>query len=205
MIHAKTAVVDGAWSRVGSSNLNNASLMGNWELDVGVLDTGLASQLEGLFLGDLATSREIVLPRDRVRRSPSEPGEKEPPKESLDPQGTLPQRIERGFRERGHAPTRVDLAPIVRAGSALGAALAGNRTIGREDRAVIGLLATAALIVAVVAAVLPMLVGWFVAAVAFWLGSILALRALTQARRARVIERLDREQRAAADDGEEHT
>ncbi|HCK33770.1 MAG TPA: cardiolipin synthase B, partial [Gemmatimonadetes bacterium] len=41
MIHAKTAVVDGIWSRVGSSNLNSASLIGNWELDVGVLDTKL--------------------------------------------------------------------------------------------------------------------------------------------------------------------
>src|SRR5690606_38489202 len=65
MIHAKTSVVDGVWSRVGSSNLNGASLMGNWELDVGVLDRDLAGQLEGLFLGDLASSVEIVLPGRR--------------------------------------------------------------------------------------------------------------------------------------------
>ena len=62
MIHAKTSVVDGVWSRVGSSNLNGASLMGNWELDVGVLDRELAGQLEGLFLADLTSSVEIVLP-----------------------------------------------------------------------------------------------------------------------------------------------
>ena len=60
MLHAKTVVADNRWVRVGSSNLNSASLMGNWEIDVGVQDRGLAAQLEGLFLADLASSREIV-------------------------------------------------------------------------------------------------------------------------------------------------
>ncbi len=55
MIHAKTMVADGLWSRVGSSNMNSASLLGNWEIDVGVLDSGLASQMEGLFLADLTS------------------------------------------------------------------------------------------------------------------------------------------------------
>ncbi|HSR41801.1 MAG TPA: phospholipase D-like domain-containing protein, partial [Longimicrobiales bacterium] len=54
MIHAKTSVADGVWCRVGSSNLNAASLLGNWEIDVGVLAEDLAGQLEGLFLADLA-------------------------------------------------------------------------------------------------------------------------------------------------------
>ena len=34
MLHAKTAVADGRWARVGSTNLNIASWMGNRELDV---------------------------------------------------------------------------------------------------------------------------------------------------------------------------
>ena len=34
MLHAKTAVADGRWARVGSTNLNIASWIGNWELDV---------------------------------------------------------------------------------------------------------------------------------------------------------------------------
>ena len=34
MLHAKTAVADGQWARVGSSNLNIASWLGNHELDV---------------------------------------------------------------------------------------------------------------------------------------------------------------------------
>ncbi len=31
MLHAKTAVADGRWARLGSTNLNVASWMGNWE------------------------------------------------------------------------------------------------------------------------------------------------------------------------------
>lgn len=43
MLHAKTTVVDGMWCRVGSSNLNLASLLTNWELDVVVEDEELAA------------------------------------------------------------------------------------------------------------------------------------------------------------------
>ena len=46
MLHAKTAVADGRWARVGSSNLNIASWMGNRELDVIVEDEPFARRLE---------------------------------------------------------------------------------------------------------------------------------------------------------------
>jgi cardiolipin synthase len=39
MIHAKTAVADGRWARVGSTNLNVASWLGNRELDVVLVET----------------------------------------------------------------------------------------------------------------------------------------------------------------------
>ena len=45
MIHAKTAVVDGKWARVGSTNLNVASWMGNWELDVTIEDERFADEM----------------------------------------------------------------------------------------------------------------------------------------------------------------
>ena len=38
MLHAKTAVADGRWARVGSTNLNLASWLGNCELDAVVED-----------------------------------------------------------------------------------------------------------------------------------------------------------------------
>src|SRR4051812_33127242 len=46
MVHAKTAVVDGRWSRVGSSNLNLASFLGNYELDVAIDDESIADIME---------------------------------------------------------------------------------------------------------------------------------------------------------------
>jgi cardiolipin synthase len=68
MLHAKTAVVDGRWARVGSSNLNLASWVGNWELDIITEDSGFAEQMERMYLEDLANSTEIVLARaQRVR------------------------------------------------------------------------------------------------------------------------------------------
>ena len=63
MVHAKTAVADGRWARVGSSNLNIQSWLGNWELDVAVEDEAFARQMEEMFL---ARSGE----RDRGRARP---------------------------------------------------------------------------------------------------------------------------------------
>jgi cardiolipin synthase len=185
MMHAKTSVVDGVWSRVGSSNLNGASLMGNWELDVGVLDRGLASQLEGLFLADLASSVEIVLPgrvRPRIIPSPSKGG---PRQESIEPTGSLPERLEQQLKAFGHAPGRLSMASVVRAGFALGDALAGDRTLGREDRTLLGSVSVAILLLAAVAALAPTAVGWTIAGVLGWFGITTGVRALLQARRAR--------------------
>ena len=53
MIHAKTAVADGLWARVGSTNLNIASWMGNYELDVAVEDQTFARAMEDMYQEDL--------------------------------------------------------------------------------------------------------------------------------------------------------
>ena len=60
MLHAKTIVADGRWTRVGSSNLNPSSLLGNWELDVLIEDLGLADAMERQFRLDVARSREVT-------------------------------------------------------------------------------------------------------------------------------------------------
>jgi cardiolipin synthase len=61
MVHAKTAVFDGRFSRVGSTNLNIASWFGNYELDVLVEDAEFGRQMQEMFLEDLQNSTEIVL------------------------------------------------------------------------------------------------------------------------------------------------
>jgi cardiolipin synthase len=188
MIHAKTMVADGIWSRVGSSNMNSASLLGNWEIDVGVLEVFLASQLEGLFLADLASAMEIVLPSRLIPGSgPSGEGgsrEKEPAQASLDPGRTLQERFER-MRTRSGASAPWGVPALVRAGSSLGDAIAGHRTLGREDRTVLGTVSVLILVIAVLAGVFPRIIGWFVAFVAGWFGIVLGVRAFIQAQTAR--------------------
>lgn len=47
MMRAKTAVADGMWARVGSTNLNIASWMGNYELDVAIEDAAGFCSIHG--------------------------------------------------------------------------------------------------------------------------------------------------------------
>jgi cardiolipin synthase len=67
MLHAKTIVADGRWVRIGSSNLNPSSLIGNYELDVLIEDTALADAMERQFRLDISRSREV---RRRPLRGP---------------------------------------------------------------------------------------------------------------------------------------
>ena len=70
MLHAKTAVADDVWSRVGSTNLNIASWMSNYELDVAVEDRDFTRQMAAQYEKDLGNATEIVLTgRNRVRRA----------------------------------------------------------------------------------------------------------------------------------------
>ena len=181
MIHAKTSVADGLWSRVGSSNLNAWSLLGNWEIDVGVLDASLAGQLEGIFLADLASSSEIVLPGRRRRHAvvaaeplPTPQGL---PATPLEPEGKLTERLEAMMdRETVLRPWR--LAQLVRAGVSFSDALAGHRTLDREDRTILGTVAIIAISAAVVVGFFPYVFGWALALVLAWLGIVMGFRAV---------------------------
>lgn len=70
MLHAKTAVADSTWARVGSTNLNLASWYGNLELDVVIEDVHFARQMEETYLHDLENSTEIVLDARHKVRAP---------------------------------------------------------------------------------------------------------------------------------------
>jgi cardiolipin synthase len=70
MMHAKTAVFDGRFSRVGSTNLNIASWFGNYELDVLVEDEDFGRQMEEMFLRDMENSTEIVLSQPTPVKKP---------------------------------------------------------------------------------------------------------------------------------------
>ncbi|APR84081.1 Cardiolipin synthetase [Minicystis rosea] len=63
VMHAKTAVVDGRWATVGSSNLDAQSLRQNLEANAIVRHPDLAAALSRMFLEDLASCREISAER----------------------------------------------------------------------------------------------------------------------------------------------
>lgn len=159
MLHAKTAVADGHWARVGSTNLNVASWLGNWELDVAVEDDVFAGQLEQMFLDDLQHSTEIVLnPAQRVRLS-----------------DTPERRVRGAARRRGRAGRA--LAGVVGIGHTVGAAVATQRLVGPAEARVVLSAAVALLMLAAFALMFPRLLAVPVALVGGWTGLSLLIRA----------------------------
>jgi cardiolipin synthase len=67
IMHAKTMVVDGYWSTVGSSNLDYLSFLHNHEANAVILGEAFAAQLEDVFLADLENAVEIEAGRWRQR------------------------------------------------------------------------------------------------------------------------------------------
>ena len=158
MLHAKTAVADARWARVGSTNLNLASWIGNRELDVVVENEAFGRQMEEMFREDLSHSTEIILHRwARVR-----------------PVGNVRQPRVRGA---GGSTTRA-AAGALRVGNALGSVLAARRLHGPAER---WLMAEGGFLLAVVAALgflWPRLVAWPLAAFSLWLGLALLARSV---------------------------
>ena len=68
MMHAKTMVVDGVWSVVGSTNFDNRSFGLNDEVNLAAFDPVLAARLAKDFARDRAESRAVTL--DEWRRRP---------------------------------------------------------------------------------------------------------------------------------------
>jgi len=66
-LHAKTFVVDGCWTAVGTMNFDNRSLALNDECTLMVLDKTFGSQMEDVFLADLGRSAQINLQEFRKR------------------------------------------------------------------------------------------------------------------------------------------
>ncbi len=67
LMHAKTAVIDGVFSTVGSSNLDWLSFVANNELNVIVLGDDFGGEMNALFERDRAASKAITLEEWRRR------------------------------------------------------------------------------------------------------------------------------------------
>jgi len=180
MLHAKTAVADGRWSRVGSTNLNLASWMSNYELDVAIEDMDFAQEMEAQYEADLERATEIVLTRrNRVRRAePETVG------------AAVPQHVRRAVA--GSAGRAAAGAASV--GSALGAALTNRRTLGPAEAGLLATMAVVTLGIAAIAFFVPRVLAWPIAILAAWLGVAWGAKAVMlwrRARRGRARTRLD--------------
>ncbi|HEY3356210.1 MAG TPA: phospholipase D-like domain-containing protein [Polyangia bacterium] len=67
VMHAKTAVIDGLWSTVGSFNLDHRSIVHNIELNLNVVDAAFGAEMDAMFDADRARCQEVVLFEWRLR------------------------------------------------------------------------------------------------------------------------------------------
>ena len=159
MMHAKTAVVDGVWSRVGSTNLNVASWIVNWELDVCVEDPDFGQEMEAVYRRDLEHATEMVLnPRRRVQLTGNR-----------GPAGSGGRRAASGSAGRA-------AAAALQIGTSFGATLTQRAIITGEARAfaVFGILA---LIIAAVVFKWPKVLSYSAAVATGYIGVSLLARA----------------------------
>ena len=163
MMHAKTAVADGRWARVGSSNLNPQSWFGNWELDAVVEDETFARAMEQMYLADLSQSTEIVLTHRSAVVGPAPPG-----------------------RDRARRPGSAGRAAAgaVSIGSAVGAAVTGRRVLGPAEARLMAASSVLLALVGVIGIIWPRAIALPIAvlALALALAALLRARALRRRR-----------------------
>ncbi len=158
MLHAKTAVADGRWARVGSTNLNLASWMTNRELDLVVENVGFAQQMQAMFEADLTNATEIVLERSHVRAQHRVP---------------RPRRRAGGSGSAGRV-----VAGAVRISNTVGAAIANTRVLESAEASLALMAGTALVAIGAVALWEPRLIAWPLAAIALWIALVLTWRGL---------------------------
>ncbi len=157
MLHAKTAVADGRWARVGSTNLNIASWIGNYELDIAIEDQTCAGEMQKMYEEDLGNATEIVLgPRHRVSHS-------------------SPRARPRTAGSGGRASRAA--AGALRIGNTVGAAFSNRRMLGPAESGTMLSVALGFLGLAAIALLLPLALTVPLALLALWIGLTLLVRA----------------------------
>ena len=159
MLHAKTSVADDRWARVGSTNLNMASWLTNFELDVAVEDEGFALGMAAMYEHDLEHATEIVLKKRRRVRIPPQGDDRGP---SRPAQGSLVRAT----------------AGALRFTRTVSAAVSGQRVLDRGDAVTLLVAAAAVLAFAAAAIFFPRVIAWAAGAVAGMAGVLLLFRAL---------------------------
>jgi cardiolipin synthase len=150
MLHAKSAVADDLWSRIGSTNLNLASWMGNYELDVAIENAAFAAGMAAQYERDLEHATEIVLTRRlRVRNVDA---------------------LHSGVRRARSGSAGRAAAGAVSVGSVLGAALTNRRNLAPAESSVLFYMAVFSIAISTLVIWRPHILAWPLAAIGIWLG-----------------------------------
>ncbi|HEY7181009.1 MAG TPA: phospholipase D-like domain-containing protein [Blastocatellia bacterium] len=175
MVHAKTAVADGRWARIGSTNLNPASWVSNWELDVVIEDERIGEEMERMFLDDLENATEIVLTA-RQRLAPvSKPLRR--------PGGRrLRKRIGGGSSSRA-------AARAIQIGRTVGVAIANRRALGPAEARIMGSAGLLLMAASVIAIMWPRIISWPLAVIGVWVAISAFIRAFHLRREGKKEER----------------
>ena len=159
MIHAKSAIADDRWARVGSTNLNIASWLTNFELDVTIEDEGFVRQMSDAYERDLEHATEIVLKKQRRVRLPC-------------PDDT------RGRSRPARGSLARAAAGALRFTRTVSAVVTNQRVLGPADVRSLVVAAVVALAFAFIAVKFPRIIAWPAALMAVLLAGMLLARAL---------------------------
>ncbi|HOO47283.1 MAG TPA: phospholipase D-like domain-containing protein [Deltaproteobacteria bacterium] len=159
MLHAKTAVVDGKWARIGSTNLNISSWLSNYELDVAIEDQSFAREMEEMYLEDLSHSTEIVLGKRRKACPVNRPAR---------PRHHLPRRSKGSISRAG--------VGVMRMGSVVGAAITHRRTLEPAEAKLMFSAGAILLALAVLFVLWPQWLAVPFVIIFFWLAAALLFR-----------------------------
>jgi cardiolipin synthase len=159
MLHAKTAVADGRWARVGSTNLNLASWIGNYELDVVAEDERFSMEMERMFLEDLSHSTEIVL------------------RERLGVRATVGRTGSGATRKTASGSAGRTAAGVLRIGNAIGAAITDRRLLGPAEAKIMFGAASLLALLTVAAVLWPRVISIPIAVIGGWAAISLLFKA----------------------------
>ena len=162
MMHAKTAVADGRLARIGSSNLNIASWLGNYELDAVIEDVGFAEAMLRQYVDDLSNATEVVLRAGRARRAVAR-------------LGTSPKR-RKHERRRGSGSAGRGVAGAIRLGNTVTAAVTNRRVLAAADARVVAIAGAILVAIAAVAVLWPRVFAIPFAVIIVWFGGAMLLQ-----------------------------
>jgi cardiolipin synthase len=161
--HGTISTGDSRWARVGSTNLNVASWLGNRELDVVVEHEPFAREMEEMFLRDLENATEVVLRRNRVRAPGAPAGH--------------PRRAT-GASSGGRV-----MAGAARVGNTVAASITNTRVLAGVESNIALIAGTVLAVVAALAFMYPRAIAYPLGVFAAWVAAAILYRGAVLARR----------------------